>query len=92
MLIEKVHLTNIFDMFAGVSAGSFIVTGMAVPELDNANEPRYWADDIVRIFSENAELMFMKNQQPGTVVYIIWLSVTISAFGVFFNVWCRSRY
>ena len=67
-LIEKVHLTHLFDMFAGTSAGSIIVAALAAPDPDNAKQPRFWSSDIVDIFAENIDTIFMANPHaPGAL-------------------------
>jgi patatin-like phospholipase/acyl hydrolase len=48
-------------MFAGTSAGSIIATGLAVPEKDDANEPEFWALDIISIFEELVVKVFVPN-------------------------------
>ena len=92
VLIEKMHLTNVFDMFAGTSAGSLITAGLAVPEENDPTEPRFFAEDVGNIFADNVNVMFEMNDQPGTWTQVVWLSVSILVFGTIFNFWCRSKY
>jgi hypothetical protein len=79
-------------MFAGTSAGSIILTALAMPQKDNPKEPEFWAEDVANLFANNVDVFFKKNDKPGTGVYVIWISISIIVFGMIFNFWCRSKY
>ena len=55
-------------MFAGTSAGSIILTALAMPQKNNPKEPEFWAEDVANLLADNVDFFFKKNDKPGTGV------------------------
>ena len=58
---EKLHMSNLFDMFAGTSTGSMISAALSLPMDDDKTQPKYWARDTVNIYKLEAPVIFTKN-------------------------------
>ena len=48
---DRIHLADIFDSFAGTSAGSILTGGLATPNPNNKTAPKFYSDKLINIFS-----------------------------------------
>lgn len=58
---NRIALKDIFDMVAGTSTGSILVSGLAYPDKDyiNIKKPQFFADDLLRIYTERGGEIFV---------------------------------
>jgi patatin-like phospholipase/acyl hydrolase len=62
-------ICELFDFFAGTSAGGMLVLGLTCPESYRPNHPSFCASEIVGIFYEWGHCVFKKrlaNGNPGS--------------------------
>lgn len=52
------HVTDLFDMISGTSIGSIAAAALSIPEDNNATSPKYYAQDLIEIYIDNANLLF----------------------------------
>ena len=53
---DRVHMTQLFDMFAGASAGSLVTGMLSIPKKNTKNgEPMYWGDEFFDLLNENRD-------------------------------------
>lgn len=77
----KVALKDLFDMFAGTSTGSILAAGFSYPndeEGKDKTKPKFFATDILKIYSERGEDIFVPNNaKPMIIVFWVFFFVAI---------------
>ena len=80
-------LKDIFDMHAGTSTGSILAAGLVYPDSKYIAEkqPRFFADDLISIYSDRAGEIFMKNNMSWVLSFflVILFGLIFSAVGYF---------
>lgn len=78
-------LKDIFDMMAGTSTGSILVSGLAYPDKNyrNISKPQFFADDLLKIYTERGGEIFVQQGLRSTYyfLFIILFVVVFSACG-----------
>ena len=78
--LELVHMKDLFNMTAGTSTGSIISAGLSFPREDEKDKPKYYMDDLLKIYSTLGDQIFQKNElSPG--VSFFWVVLFLSLFG-----------
>ena len=78
--LKLVHMKDLFNMTAGTSTGSIISAGLSYPRDDDKDKPKYYMDDLLRIYSTLGDQIFQKNTlSPG--VSFLWVLLFLSIFG-----------
>lgn len=71
-------MSTLFDMVAGTSTGSILASALAVPSKMNKSEPGFYANDIVKLYQDNAPLIFKRvGINTGLLGTIIFFSLII---------------
>ena len=88
-------MKDVFDMFAGTSAGSMIVGSMAAPKSPGSKEPKLYAKDLWNEFPKIKKVFSLENLAnaqitPGEVVmwiflFMIWMCCCTLLGNFWFN-------
>jgi hypothetical protein len=70
-------MADIFDMFAGTSAGSILTGALGTPHATMEDEPRYFANKIVDIFALRGGDLFKSPENSVWQELLIIFVVTI---------------
>jgi patatin-like phospholipase/acyl hydrolase len=57
-LITKMPMKDMFDMFAGTSTGSILASALTIPKKKGERDPRFWAEDAVKIYEDGGPTIF----------------------------------
>ena len=62
-LIKRMHMLDLFDMFAGTSTGSIASSGLCIREdpKNATSNPRFWASGVLDIYVNGRPLIFQKD-------------------------------
>jgi patatin-like phospholipase/acyl hydrolase len=91
-LVNKLHLTDMFDMFAGTSAGSIQAAGLSIPSPTNATSPKYYAKGVQRIFERGADTMFKMTPHISNWFYFFSFSISILVFTTCCHCYGKHKY
>ena len=70
------HVSDIFDMIGGTSIGSITASALSIPDQNNASTPKYYAQDIVNIYTTKADILFQESFVDVWKQYLVY-SVSI---------------
>jgi patatin-like phospholipase/acyl hydrolase len=51
-------MKDLFNMTAGTSTGSIIAAGLAYPDANCTGRPKYYGNDAIKMYRENAKVIF----------------------------------
>jgi patatin-like phospholipase/acyl hydrolase len=74
---KRMSMAEVFDMVAGTSTGSLLATAIVLPDPKNNKTNRYWADDAIRLYTEQGAEVFrtfqleLKYQLLGAAIFAI---------------------
>ena len=76
-------MKDMFDMTAGTSTGSILAAGLVYPNKDRMEEkePKFFADDLLKIYSERGGEIFVKSSLSGFISFV-YLVLYVAIFGV----------
>lgn len=57
-VLKLVHMKDLFNMTAGTSTGSIISAGLSFPREDEKDQPKYYMDDLLKIYSTLGDQIF----------------------------------
>ena len=82
---DRIALKDLFDMMAGTSTGSILVSGLAYPDKDflSIKKPQFFADDLLKIYTERGGEIFLQQGLRFThyFVFIIIFAVVFCVCG-----------
>ena len=73
-------MKDLFDMTAGTSTGSIISAGLVYPDSPRKTYPKYFADDIIEIYSTRGGEIFLKHQNRYFAL-VIMIAVLVGGLG-----------
>jgi len=89
-----------FDFTAGTSTASIIAAGLAMPNKTDINqtidcsktlcEPKFFADDLIKIYSEKGHIIFQKYAMSGLNTFISMMLILIVLVSVFYYLGART--
>lgn len=87
-----VHMKDLFEMTAGTSTGSIISAGLSFPKGNSTNFPKYFADDVIEIYTKNGDKIFSKSEGSELWVQVVIFIIHVLIWGVVFFFIGRHRY
>ena len=74
-------MKDLFNMTAGTSTGSIIAAGLSYPAAEGSKEPGFFALDLLKIYSERGDEIFMKTVLSWGA-FLFWILFFIALFGL----------
>ena len=92
-LIKKMHMKDLFDMFAGTSVGSIITGALVFPPgtEHEANDKEFFSTQLLRIFHERGSVLFSSEKMDSGPFYLSYFSVLI-LFSILGYYWGKKIY
>ena len=85
-----IAMKDLFNMTAGTSTGSILAAGLVYPNKDRMEqkEPKFFADDLLKIYSERGGEIFVKVKLGGfkSFLYLLLHLIIFGAIGYFIGV------
>lgn len=87
---DLVHMADVFDCFAGTSAGSILTGALATPHADVPGEPRYFGDMLRTIFTTRGGDLFRSPETNVLEEILIIMLITLPfALGGYIYGYCK---
>ena len=79
--VEKISMSDLFDMVAGTSTGSILATAIVTPSNENRSQPAYYSDTIYNLYDKQGREIFKHTSlNMGLLIVSILASTLIGGF------------
>ena len=69
---KKIPMSKLFDMIAGSETGAIIAASISVPDPENPDQPRYFANRSVKWFEEHTDTLYRDNYMPWFAKFLFY--------------------
>ena len=56
--IDRISMTELFDMISGSETGAIIATSLVIPQDDDPTKNKYFSTEAVKFFNKNLDILY----------------------------------